>query len=320
MFLAVFFTFITAFLLVSAMALAYMRAKESPKAALKRRLRRMAQTGTGDAVSEDLRAEILKETPQFERLVAMHRYGRFIGRLLDHAGVPIDLTMFALLIVLLPTVSFIVIILLTHQIFFAVCIALVAIMVPFIVLYSKKLQRQRKFTEQLPDAMSMIARSLRAGHSLTSAVELVATETDEPLRGLFKTANEQQKLGLRITDSLAAMTDHMDSIDLRFFVASVELNNDIGGNLSEILDKLAATVRERLKIKRQVQVITAQGRLSGYVLAALPFVAFFMFNVMMPGYEDVLFKEKLGFKLLIGAICAQLAGFLWIKKIISIKV
>ncbi|KAB0668558.1 type II secretion system F family protein [Oryzomonas sagensis] len=320
MFLAVFFTFIAVFLLVSALVLAYLRAQESPKAVLKRRLRRMAKTGVDDAMSDDLRSEIIKETPQFERLVTMFRFGRAIGRLLDHAGVAIDLTMFILLVILLPAVSFCGTFLFTHRLIFAVCAALVAAMVPFMFLYFKKVRRQDKFTEQLPDALSMISRSLRAGHSLTSAIELVAQESDEPLRDLFKTAYEQQKLGLRITDSLAGMTDRMESIDLRFFVASIELNNDIGGNLSEILDKLAGTIRERLKIKRQVQVITAQGRLSGYILAALPIATFFMFNIMMPGYEDVLFKEKLGSQLLIGAICAQLSGFLWIKKIISIKV
>ncbi|KAA0890460.1 type II secretion system F family protein [Oryzomonas rubra] len=320
MLLAVFFTFVAVFLLVSALVLAYLRAQESPKAVLKRRLRRMAKTGVDDAMSEDLRSEIIKETPQFERLVTMFRFGRAIGRLLDHAGVSIDLTMFILLVILLPAVSFCGIFLFTHRLIFAVCAALVAAVVPFMFLYFKKARRQDKFTEQLPDALSMISRSLRAGHSLTSAIELVAQESDEPLRDLFKTAYEQQKLGLRITDSLAGMTDRMESIDLRFFVASIELNNDIGGNLSEILDKLAGTIRERLKIKRQVQVITAQGRLSGYILAALPIATFFMFNIMMPGYEDVLFKEKLGSQLLIGAICAQLSGFLWIKKIISIKV
>ncbi|KAB0666533.1 type II secretion system F family protein [Oryzomonas japonica] len=320
MFLAVFFTFVAVFLLVSALVLAYLRSQESPKAVLKRRLRRMAKTGVDDAMSEDLRSEIIKETPQFERLVTMFRFGRAIGRLLDHAGVAIDLTMFILLVILLPAVSFCGIFLFTHRLIFAVCAALAAAVVPFMFLYFKKVRRQDKFTEQLPDALSMISRSLRAGHSLTSAIELVAQESDEPLRDLFKTAYEQQKLGLRITDSLAGMTDRMESIDLRFFVASIELNNDIGGNLSEILDKLAGTIRERLKIKRQVQVITAQGRLSGYILAALPIATFFMFNIMMPGYEDVLFKEKLGSQLLIGAICAQLSGFLWIKKIISIKV
>ncbi|QEM68878.1 type II secretion system F family protein [Geobacter sp. FeAm09] len=320
MFLAVFFTFVAVFLLASALVLAYMRAQESPKAVLKRRLRRMAKAGSDDAMSEDLRSEIIKETPQFERLITMLRWGRAIERLLDHAGVSIDLTTFILLVILLPAASFFGVFLFTHRLIFAVCAAAVAAAVPFLFLYVKKMRRQDKFTEQLPDALSMISRSLRAGHSLTSAIELVAQESDEPLRDLFKTAYEQQKLGLRITDSLAGMTDRMESIDLRFFVASIELNNDIGGNLSEILDKLAGTIRERLKIKRQVQVITAQGRLSGYILAALPIVTFFMFNVMMPGYEDVLFKEKLGSKLLIGAICAQLSGFLWIKKIISIKV
>lgn len=320
MFLAVFFTFVSVFLLASAVVLAYLRAQESPKMVLKRRLRRMAKSNSTNMMSEDLRSDIIKETPQFERLVTMFRFGRNIERLLEHAGVPIDLTMFMLIVISLPVVSFCGVYLVSHRLIFALITSLVAVTVPFIVLYFKKLRRVDKFTEQLPDALSMISRSLRAGHSLTSAIELIAQETDEPLRDLFKTAYDQQKLGLRITDSLAGMVDRIESIDLRFFIATIELNNDIGGNLAEILDKLAETIRERLKIKRQVRVLTAQGRLSGYILAALPIATFFMFNILMPGYEDVLLKEKLGIKLLIGAICAQLTGFLWIKKIITIKV
>lgn len=320
MFFAVFFTFLTVFLLVSALVFAYQRAQESPKAVLKRRLRNMAKSGSSDVMPEDLRAEIIKETPQFERLITLFRAGQKIERLLAHAGVPIDLTMFLLIVIFLPVVSFSGVYLVTHRLFLALGIAFIAVTVPFMVLYIKKLQRLDKFTEQLPDALNMISRSLRAGHSLTSAIELIAQETDEPLRDLFRTAYEQQKLGLRVTDSLAGMADRIDSIDLRFFIATIELNNDIGGNLSEILDKLADTIRERLKIRRQVRVLTAQGRLSGYILAALPIVTFFMFNIMMPGYEDVLFKEDSGSKLLIGAICSQLLGFLWIKKIITIKV
>ena len=320
MVISILFTFLTVFLLVSALSLTYLRAKESPKAALKRRLRLMAERGPSSMMPEDLRSEILKETPQFERLITMLRPGRAIERLLDQAGVRMDLTMFLLLMVLLPVTFFGGVYLITHRWLPSIGAAAVVFFLPIIILYVKKLRRLDKFTEQLPDALSMVSRSLRAGHSLTSAIELVSQEAENPLRDLFKTAYEQQKLGLRMADCLAGMTDRMDSVDLRFFVASIELNNDVGGNLAEILDKLAATIRERLKIKRQVRVITAQGRLSGYILGILPIFTYFMFNILMPGYEDVLFKEKLGFQMLVAAICAQIFGYLWIKKIITIKV
>ena len=142
----------------------------------------------------------------------------------------------------------------------------------------------------------------------------------EPSGGLFKTAFEHQKLGLPVADTLANMTLRMECLDLRFFVVVISINSEVGGNLAEILDKLAETIRERLKIRRQVQVYTAQGRMSGYLLAALPIVTFIVLNFMMPGYEDVLTKEKPGQYILAVAAVMQIIGFLVIRKIINIRI
>lgn len=180
--------------------------------------------------------------------------------------------------------------------------------------------RRDRFTELLPDALNMIARSLRAGHSLSVAVQLVADEVPTPLGPLFRTAHEQQQLGLRMVDALDAMNERMDSIDLRFFTTMVTINAEIGGNLSELLDKLAATIRERLKIRRQVRVYTAQGRMSGYVLGALPLIAFVIFNSANPEYESTLLNEPPGMVILILAALLQLVGLAFIRKIINIRI
>jgi tight adherence protein B len=199
-------------------------------------------------------------------------------------------------------------------------IALILLAAPFVYLDVLKRRRIDKFTEQLPDVLTMIGRSLRAGHSLNSAIELAGKEMPEPAGGLFKTAFEQQKLGLPAADTLANMTLRMESLDLRFFVVVVSINSEVGGNLAEILDKLADTIRERLKIRRQVRVYTAQGRMSGYLLAALPIVTFIVLNFLLPGYEDVLIKEKGGQKVLMVAALMQITGFFIIRKIINIRI
>jgi tight adherence protein B len=191
---------------------------------------------------------------------------------------------------------------------------------PFLYLYYKRKQRVERFMEQLPDALTMLGRSIRAGHSLSGGVELVGNELSAPLGELFKNAFEQQKLGLSISDALSNMNDRIDSIDLRFLTTAVSINSSVGGNLAEVLDKLAETIRERLRIRRQVQVYTAQGRMSGYVLGALPIAAFFLFNFMMPGYEELLFKEKLGNIMLMVALVLQVIGFFVIRKIINIRI
>ena len=319
MVIPVILTFIAVFLVISAAWLAFVAATESPKAALKRRLRRMAMQ-KAEALPEELRAEILKETTQLDQFALRMPFARMIERLHNHSGVQTSLTVFFLISCIATVAAFTALFVLTGKYFPASLAAFIALLIPILYLQYLKNKRVDKFTEQLPEALAMIARSLRAGHSLTGAIELVGQEMAEPAQELFRTAYEQQKLGLRMTDSLANMAQRIESLDLRFFVTAVTINSEVGGNLAETLDKLGNTIRERLKIRRQVKVYTAQGRMSGYVLGALPIATFFLFNIMMPGYEDVLFREKTGQYLLAFAVVAQLIGFFIIRKIINIRI
>jgi tight adherence protein B len=148
----------------------------------------------------------------------------------------------------------------------------------------------------------------------------VGQEISEPVGGLFKTAYDQQFLGLRLIDALANMNERIDSLDLRFFTTAVGINTEVGGNLAEILDKLAETIRERVKVRRQVRVYTAQARMSGYILAFLPVIAFILFRFMLPGYEDELLNSTKGIYVLISAAVMQVIGFLVIRKIINIRI
>ena len=193
-------------------------------------------------------------------------------------------------------------------------------LVAALLLRFKTEKRNLKFTEQFPDALTMISRSLRAGHSFTTAIQLVGQEIPPPVGPLFKTAYDQQQLGLRMTDALNDLNQRIESLDLRFFTTAISINSDVGGNLSEVLDKLALTIKDRLRIRRQVKVFTAQGRMSGYVLGALPLVALVMFSVVNPEYESALIKEPLGKYILMFAAFMQLAGLMIIRKIIRIRI
>lgn len=314
-------TFIAAFLLVVTCVFIVLEAKESPTAQLKRRLRRMAREAHGESpLPEDLRLEIIKEIPPFERFLGSIPFLRNLDRLLDHAGLKVTPTRFLLSTFAVTLACFILTIILRKNYILAFVVAGVVLAFPYAYLFYLKSQRADRFTEQLPDTLTMISRSLRAGHSLTSAVELVGQEMPEPTSEFFRTAYDQQKLGLRVIDALANMSDRIESLDLRFFLTVVSIHSDVGGNLAEVLDKLAETIRERLKIRRQVRVYTAQGRLSGYLLAILPIVTFIIFSFMMPGYEDVLIKERKGHFILALAAAGQLIGFLFIRKIINIRI
>jgi tight adherence protein B len=314
-------TFIAVFLVTFGVYFAVTTAKESPTAELRRRLRRLAQDKRWDAIPEGLRGEIIKEIPPFEKFISHIPFLRNLDRLLDQAGVKTPPTKFLLMTVAIILAAFLLGFALHKNIWLGLIAAAIAAVVPYVYLKFMKMKRAEKFTEQLPDALTMISRSLRAGHSLSSAIELVGQEMSNPVGELFKTAFDQQTLGLRVTDTLANMTERMESLDLRFFVTVISINTEVGGNLAEILDKLADTIRERLKIRRQVRVYTAQGRMSGYLLAALPIVAFVMMHfVMVPGYEDVLIKEKGGQLILLVAVVMQGIGFLVIRKIINIRI
>lgn len=314
-------TFVAVLLVLIAAYLAFTTVKESPAAELRRRLRRMAVDNKLAALPEGLRTDIIKEIPRVERLLARVPLLRNIDKLLDQAGVKITSLKFLLMTIAATLAGFVLGYSLRRDYMLGLIVAACVVATPFIYLNIMKAKRAEKFTEQLPDALTMISRSLRAGHSVTSAIELVGQEVAAPLGDLFKTAFDQQNLGLRVTDTLANMTERINSIDLRFFVTVIAINTEVGGNLAEILDRLAETIRQRLTIRRQVRVYSAQGRMSGYLLAALPIVAFIMMHfVMIPGYEDPLIKEQQGRYILMGAAVSQFIGFLVIRKIINIRI
>jgi tight adherence protein B len=281
----------------------------------------MATDTRWESMPEGLRGEILREIPRFEQTLARIPLLRDLDKLLDQAGVKTTSLKFLLMTVAAALAGFVAGFALRGDYILGLILAATVFVAPFIYLAIQKGKRADKFTEQLPDALTMISRSLRAGHSITSAIELVGQEMAAPAGELFKTAFEQQNLGLRIADTLVNMTERIDSIDLRFFVTAISINTEVGGNLAEILDRLADTIRQRLTIRRQVRVYTAQGRMSGYLLAALPVVAFIMMHyVMIPGYEDPLIKETQGRYILIAAAVSQIIGFFIIRKIINIRI
>jgi tight adherence protein B len=198
--------------------------------------------------------------------------------------------------------------------------ALVLFSLPFIWLYFKRASRLKKFASQLPDALELVARALRSGQSLAAAMHVVGEEMPDPVAGEFGRVFEEQNLGIPIEDSLKNMCDRVPNMDLRFFVTSVGIQRQTGGDLAEILDKIGYVVRERFRILGQVKALTGEGRLSGVVLIGLPFALFgFMLN-MKPDYVEALWKTDLGKKMSIFAIIAQILGALVIRKIVNIKV
>ncbi len=187
-------------------------------------------------------------------------------------------------------------------------------------LIMRRRKRMRKFAQQLPDALELIGRALRAGHSLSSGFHLVSEEMPEPMGREFGRVFEENNLGVDIDDSLRSMTDRIPNLDLKFFVTAVVLQRQTGGDLAEILDKIGHLIRERFQIWGQVQALTGEGRLSGIVLLALPPLLFIAVYRLNPDYIMLLFTDPMGKQMLAIAIVLQLLGALVIRKIVNIKV
>jgi tight adherence protein B len=198
--------------------------------------------------------------------------------------------------------------------------ALIMFILPFVWLWNKRRVRLKKFAQQLPDGLELVARALRAGHSLGAGMHVVAEEMPSPIADEFGRVFEEQNLGISIEESLKSMCDRVPNLDLRFFVTSVGIQRQTGGDLAEILDKIGYVIRERFRILGQVKALTGEGRLSGVVLIALPFALFaFMLNAK-PDYVEPLWTMDLGKKMSAFAIVAQILGALVIRKIVNIKV
>ena len=311
--------FIAALLVLITIYLSYAAVKTSPAYELRKRLRTLALDAEG-SIPPELRIEILQDMSPIDKILYKFGITRKLHAWLDKAGFKIDVKVFLLVVLIFASLGFLLGVLLHRGIIPPLIFMTIMTSIPFIYLKIQIKNRVLLFTEQLTTALDMMSRSLKAGHSLAMAIQVIGTEMPNPISGLFKSVYEEQMYGLSVRDALSHMTNRMDTTDLRFFVTAVNIYREIGGNLSEILDNLAKTIRERLKIRRQVRVYTAQARFSGYTLAVLPIVAAFMLYIIAPDYIGELLEAKLGRTLIATAIILQIIGALVIKKIINIKI
>lgn len=188
---------------------------------------------------------------------------------------------------------------------------------PIGLLSFKRTRRIGAFNAALPDAIDMMGRALRAGHSMTASINIVAEQSLEPVRAEFGEVFKQQNFGLPLRDAMNQMLDRVPSQDLRVLVTGMLVQKETGGNLAEILDRIAGTIRERLKIQGEIKTHTAQGRMTGYILTALPIVMLVVINWINPGYSNVLINTPIGKMLSYIGIGLLVTGGLIIRQIIN---
>ena len=209
---------------------------------------------------------------------------------------------------------------LTGSLLAATLAAIAGAFIPYVMATRKRVQRLHRFEEHFPEAIDLLTRAIRAGHPLSAGVRMVAEEAPDPIAEEFHETFEQQRFGLPFEDALLGLTDRVDLVDVRIFATAVLVQREVGGNLAEVLDKLSQTIRARFAIRRQLRVYTAQGRLSGYVLGALPILVGVAIYLLDREYLMTLFNAPVGRLAVVGAVIMQVFGYLWIRKIVNIEI
>ena len=272
-----------------------------------------------------LRFEIVKRQkegplPALDRLVSETGAGNWIAKLIEQAGSKTGVSTVLLSALALGAAMAITGSLLLRDAIGMVPGFMLGAAVPFIVLLRKRSVRIRKFEEQFPEALDLLSRAIKAGHAFQTAMGMVADEGAEPMGPEFRKTFEEQNYGLPLKDALNNLAVRMPLIDVRFFATAVLIQRETGGNLSEILDNLAYVVRERFKILRQVRVYTAHGRMTGYVLLALPAFLAVALMFINPEHMNLLYTERAGRMMIAATVVMQTVGYLWIRKIVNIEV
>lgn len=273
-----------------------------------------------DEVPDVLRRELLSDLPILNRVLQAAPGIPKLRLFLEQGAIRMRVGTFVLIVAALPTFTFTVFLAGRRPLYQSIIAGLLASAVPFAVTAVKRRQRFDKFEEQFPEAMDLLGRAVRAGHAFTTGFELISKELPDPVGEEFRIAFQQQSLGLPLRDALQNMAIRMPLPDVRIFVSSLQIQREAGGNLGEILDMMSYVVRERFKLRRQVQIFTAEGRMSSYMLTAIPSVALIGMQILQPDYIKPLFTDVRGQLALTVGVVLQVIGYVVIRKIIKIKI
>jgi len=267
-----------------------------------------------------VRDEMLSDVPLLHRILLQWSWSSKLQDFLAQAGMRAKPAKILLLSVVLGLGSYVVSDFFLRKLYFSLPICFVAAVVPLLVVVLKRRRRLRKFEEHFPEALDLLGRAVRAGHAFTTGLEMIGKECAEPLAGEFRTAFEEQNFGLPLRDALLNLSERVPLIDVRFFVTALLIQKETGGNLAEILDGLSRVIRDRFRIYREVQVRTAQGRLTAAILIVLPIFMAITISVINPNYMKVLFEDPKGPMILGTAAGLQMIGSMILWKIIHFEV
>jgi tight adherence protein B len=317
-----FFVFLFALFLVLG---AYLLATHGSDAKRARLRQRLAEALLHSAHTEDIevvlaRNELLSEIPALNRILIRVQAALHLKQMLDQADLqitPSRLIMFSGMAGMLAALA---ISMISISILMMVVAGLMAAAIPFVHVYWKRKKRFDQFLEHLPDALDLTSRALAAGHAFSESMHMVSEEMPEPIATEFRKTYEEQNLGLSLKLALENLTQRIPLLDLRMCVTAVLIQRETGGNLAEILEKVAQTIRDRFRIMGDLKTLTTSSRISAWLLCGLPILVTFAITFLNPEYMAILWKDQRGHYLIAIALMLQVTGMLIVRKILRIKI
>lgn len=290
------------------------------QATVRRRLRQSMAEESGNPNASLYKKKVLSEVPLIHRTLSLLPGIERLQLVMNQADMKFTPGFFLLLSLAIGCIVYLLCLVLTRNMLLSLLLAVCASMLPLMFIRSRKRQRMAKFEKQLPEALGLIARSLRAGHAFTSGMKLAAGEFSDPLGPEFEETLDTINFGLSVPEALKNLTRRVDCPDLNFFVVSVILQRETGGNLAEIIEGLAHLMRERFKFRGKVRVLSTEGRLSAVILYALPFVLGTFLFVFHPDVVAPLYQDPIGRIMMWMMGGLMLLAFVMIKRIIKVDV
>jgi len=314
--------FLFALFLVLGAYIAATHGSDAKRARLRQRLQEalLHSAHTQDVEVILARNELMSEIPAVNRFLLRLQTALHLKRMLDQADLHITPSRLIMFSVMAGILAGLAVAVASPSFIFVPMGGLAAASLPFIHVWWKRKKRFEAFLEHLPDALELMSRALSAGHAFPEALHMVATEMPEPIAGEFQKAYEEQNLGLSLKLAMENLTQRIPLLDLRMCITAVLIQRETGGNLAEILEKVAYTIRERFRIMGDLKTLTTSSRISAWLLCGLPIFVAIAVTFMNPDYMSILWKDPRGHYLIATAIFMQITGMLIVRKILDIKI
>lgn len=313
--------FVAAILLVEGLYTAWNGARGPEARRISRRLQVMSAGARESRKSASiLKQRVLSETPGLQKVLSRMPRAHILDKLIEQAGLQFNVARFCLVSLACGVVALLLALAFHVPVWLAVLPGLLAAGLPLLYVLAKKKNRLIRIESQLPDALDLMSRALRAGHALPSAIKMVGDEMADPIAVEFSIMFDEINYGIPIGDALRNLSVRVPSTDISYFVVAVQIQRETGGNLTEILENIATIVRERLKLFGQIRTYSAEGRLSAWILCLLPFCLAALINIVNPGFMTVLWTDPVGPRMLGVMAVFMVIGIFWMRKIIRIRV